>query len=158
MRKRQSTLVTAVIVIGIALVALGSDRASGQGDVHVFMPVGTERSSSIDVVRGPGGFDLGDGVAVRAPLVDPASGENAGSVYFECTVMRKIVSPDQGLWRCSYHLRLADGAIILQGLDPRGVGASTFAVLGGTNAYRSASGDAVFTDSVDGTDIVITLT
>jgi hypothetical protein len=44
------------------------------------------------------------------------------------------------------------------GLDPRGAGASTFAVVGGTKAYRDALGDAVFTDSDAGTDIVITLT
>jgi len=62
------------------------------------------------------------------------------------------------MWRCSYHLKLAGGGIVLQGLDPRGVGASTFAVLGGTKAYAGASGDAVFTDSEIGTDIVITLT
>ena len=34
----------------------------------------------------------------------------------------------------------------------------TLAVLGGTKAYRGASGDALFTDSAEGTDIVITLT
>jgi hypothetical protein len=62
------------------------------------------------------------------------------------------------MWRCSYHLKFADGGIVLQGLDPRGVGASTFAVLGGTKAYAGASGDAIFTDSDAGTDIVITLT
>jgi hypothetical protein len=157
MRKRQSTVLAVAIALGIGVVALGSDRASGQGDVHVFMPVGAGRSSFIDVVRGPG-LDLGDGLAARGRLVDPDSGEKVGSVYFECTVMRTIRSLEQGLWRCSYHLRLADGAIVLQGLDPRGVGASTFAVLGGTNAYRGVSGDAVFTDSVDGTDMVITLT
>ena len=90
-------------------------------------------------------------------MVDPASGESAGTAYLECTVMRKIRSDDQGLRRCSYHLKLADGRIVLQGLDPRGAGASTFAVLGGTKTYRGASGDAVFTDSDLGTDIVITL-
>lgn len=157
MRKRQGTVLAVAMLIGIAVVVLGSDRASGQGDVHVFMPVGAQRTSFIDVVVGPG-LDLGDGLAARGQLVDAKNGEDAGSVYFECTVMRKIRGLEQGLWRCSYHLRLADGGIVLQGLDPRGVGASTFAVLGGTKAYRGASGDAVFTDSVDGTDIVITLT
>ena len=77
-------------------------------------------------------------------------------MYFECTVMRRI-GLEEGLWRCSYLLRLAEGAIVLEGLDPRGMGASTFAVLGGTKAYRGASGDAVLTDSTEGTDIVITL-
>jgi hypothetical protein len=156
MPKRQNTVVAVAIVLGIAVVVLGSDRATGQGDVHAFMPVGAHRTSFIDVVRGPG-LDLGDGLAARGRVLDPGSGETMGSVYFECTVMRTIRSLERGLWRCSYHLRLADGDIVLQGLDPRGMGASTFAVLGGTKAYRGASGDAVFTDSVDGTDMVITL-
>ena len=156
MWKRQSTAVGLAFVLGVAVVALGSDRASGQGDVHVLMPAGEGRASTVDVVGGPG-LSIGDGVASRGPLVDAQSGEPAGSVYFECTVMRRI-GLEEGLWRCSYHLRLADGAIVLQGLDPRGMGSSTFAVLGGTKAYRGAAGDAVFTDSTDGTDIVITLT
>jgi hypothetical protein len=146
---RKGVVLTLAIVLASAVVVLGSDRASGQADIHVLMPV-------VDVVRGSG-FDLGDGLAARGALVDAESGESAGTAYFECTVMRKIRSDDQGLWRCSYHLKLVDGGIVLQGLDPRGVGASTFAVLGGTKTYRGASGDAVFTDSDDGTDIVITL-
>jgi len=156
MWKRQGTTVGLAFVLGVAALALGSNRASGQGDVHVLMPAGEGRASTVDVVGGPG-LSIGDGVASRGPLVDAQNGEPAGSVYFECTVMRRV-GLEEGLWRCSYHLRLADGAIVLQGLDPRGMGSSTFAVLGGTKAYRGAAGDAVFTDSTDGTDIVITLT
>ena len=103
------------------------------------------------------GFELGDELADAPALMDPASGESAGTAYLECTVVRKIRSDDQGLRRCSYHLKLADGGIVLQGLDPRGAGTSSFAVLGGTKVYRGASGDALFTDSDDGTDILITL-
>ena len=136
---RKSTGLVMAIVLAVAIVVVGSDRASGQGDVHVLIPVGTGRTSFID----------GDGLAARGPLVDTQGGGPAGSVYFECTVMRRI-GLEEGLWRCSYHLRLADGAIVLQGLDPRGMGSSTFAVVGGTQAYRGASGDAVFTDSTEG--------
>ena len=140
------------IMLAIGVVALGSDRASGQTEIHVLVPAGGE-----GVVVGGFGFELGDELVARGPIVDPASGESAGTAYLECTVVRKIRSDDQGLRRCSYHLKLADGGIVLQGLDPRGAGASTFAVLGGTKTYRGASGDAVFTDSDLGTDIVITL-
>ena len=140
------------IVLAIGVVALGSDRASGQAEIHVLVPALGE-----GVVVGGSGFELGDELAGHAELVDPASGESAGTAYLECTVMRKIHGDVQGLRRCSYHLKLADGGIVLQGLDPRGAGASTFAVLGGTKTYRGASGDAVFTDSDLGTDIVITL-
>jgi len=155
MWKRQSTALMVAFVLGVTVVVLGADRASGQADVHVLMPAAEGRGSIIDVVGGPG-LSIGDGVASRGPLVDTQSREPAGSVYFECTVMRRI-GLEEGLWRCSYLLRLAEGAIVLEGLDPRGMGASTFAVLGGTKAYRGASGDAVLTDSTEGTDIVITL-
>jgi hypothetical protein len=156
-RMKQGAVWAVTILLAIALVISGADRASGQADLHVVMPAGAGRDSLIDVVGGPG-LDVGDGVVGRGPVMDGGTGEHAGSVYFECTVMRKIRSDDEGLWRCSYHLRLADGALVLHGLDPRGLGAPTFAVLGGTKAYRAASGDAVLTDSVDGTDMVISLT
>jgi len=149
---RQGVVLTLAIGLVIGVVALGSDRASGQAEIHVLIPAGGG-----GVVVGGSGFELGDELAGHAALVDPASGESAGTAYLECTVMRTIRSDNQGLRLCSYHLKLADGGIVLQGLDPRGVGASTFAVLGGTKTYRGASGDAVFTDSDDGTDIVITL-
>jgi hypothetical protein len=156
-RNRQGAMWAVTMLLAIAMVVSGAGRASGQVDLHVLMPVGVRSDSLIDVVGEPG-LDVGDGAVGRGPLVDGGTGENAGSVYFECTVMRKIRSDDEGLWRCSYHLRLADGAIVLQGLDPRGLGTSTFAVLGGTKAYAAASGDAVFTDSDEGTDMVISLT
>ena len=151
-RNRKGVVVTLGIVLAIGVVALGSDRASGQAEIHVLIPVGGD-----GVVVGGSLSELGDELAGHAALVDPASGESAGTAYLECTVMRKIHSDHQGLRLCSYHLKLADGGIVLQGLDPRGTGASTFAVLGGTKTYRGASGDAVFTDSDHGTDIVITL-
>jgi hypothetical protein len=65
---------------------------------------------------------------------------------------------DHGLWDCAYLLKLADGTILLQGLDPHGPGSSPFAVTGGTGAYRDARGDAVFTDSPTTTDMQISLT
>ena len=158
--KRWGALALAVAIgFAVAVVVVsGSDRASGQTVIHVSTATGSGGAfAEIDVDRRPG-FQFGDGVIARGPLVDPATGADAGSFYMECTVMRKIVSTTVGLWRCSHHLRLGEGSLILQGLDPRGVGTATFAVLGGTKAYRGASGDAVFTDSADTTDIVITLT
>jgi hypothetical protein len=149
---RKGVVLTLAIVLAIGVVALGSDRASGQAEIHVLIPVGGGGA-----LVGGSGVEFGDELTARTALVDPASGESAGTAHLECTVMRKIRSDHQGLRRCSYLLKLADGAIVLQGLDPRGAGASTFAVLGGTKTYRGASGDAIFTDSDIGTDIVITL-
>ena len=151
-RNGKGFMLTLAIGLAIGLVALGSDRASGQAEIHVLIPAGGD-----GVVVGGTRVEVGDELVARGAIVDPASGESEGTAYLECTVVRKIRSDDQGLRRCSYHLKLADGGIVLQGLDPRGAGASTFAVLGGTKEYRGASGDAVFTDSDLGTDIVISL-
>ena len=151
-RNGKGVVLTLAIGLAIAVVALGSERASGQAEIHVLIPVGGG-----GVVVGGYGFELGDELVARGAIVDPVSGESAGTAYLECTVVRKIRSDEQGLRLCNYHLKLADGGIVLQGIDPRGAGASTFAVLGGTKTYRGASGDAVFTDSDLGTDIVITL-
>ena len=148
----KGVVLSLAIGLAIAVVALGSDRASGQAEIHLLIPAGGD-----GVVVGGTRVEVGDELVARGAIVDPARGESTGTAYLECTVVRKIRSDDQGLRRCSYHLKLADGGIVLQGLDPRGAGASTFAVLGGTKTYRGASGDAVFTDSDLGTDIVITL-
>jgi hypothetical protein len=71
--------------------------------------------------------------------------------------MRQINVPS-GLNRCTYELVLADGSIVVEGLDPHGPGVYTFSVLGGTGAYARATGDAALTDSDTGTDFVIDLT
>jgi hypothetical protein len=157
---RRGALALAVAIgFAVAVVVVsGPDRATGQTVIHVSVPTGSGGAIAEIEVSGGSGFQLGDGVVARGPLFDPATGADAGSFYMECTAMRKIVATTVGLWRCSYHLRLTDGGLVLQGLDPRGEGTSTFAVLGGTKTYRDASGDAVFTDSVNGTDIVVSLT
>jgi len=72
--------------------------------------------------------------------------------------MRKFSGPTTGLWRCSYVLDLAPGLIVVEGMDPRGPGVYRLAVLGGSGGYAGATGDATFTDGVDGTDMVIHLT
>ena len=105
---------------------------------------------------GHNGLRLGDRAAARGRLVDANESERVGTAYFECLVQKRIVGFSQGLFNCTYVLDLADGDIILKGLDPRGEGASEFAVLGGTGAYGTATGDATFTDTED-TDIVIRL-
>jgi hypothetical protein len=106
---------------------------------------------------GHDGLRLGDRLAGRGRLVDENESEGVGTAYFECLVQKRIVSLSQGLFNCTYILKLRDGNIILKGLDPRGEGTSEFAVLGGTGTYRTATGDATLTDTSAKTDIVIRL-
>ncbi len=151
------------ITIGVVILAmtggvLMTTSASGQTVVHVVS--GPPQRVAVDDVH-RNGLRLGDRIAARAPLLDESQTERIGTAYLQCLVHKRIIDPDRGLWNCNYVLKLTDGEIVLQGLDPRGPGAYEMAVLGGTGAYAGANGDATFTDvsSDDGdyTDIVIRL-
>jgi hypothetical protein len=154
-RRMVVAFVGLVVVVG----ALWLSRpASAQVDVHVFLPANS-RYEFLDF--GTSGLRLGDRLAARAPLLDATQTSQVGSSYAECVVMRHITDvpgePSGGLYRCSYLLRLADGDLVLDGLDPHGLGVYTMAVLGGTGAYAGASGDATLTDTFEGTEFVIQL-
>lgn len=137
------------IVIGLVVAAVGAGVlvtpiASGQTALHFVVPQAGLKVAAVDVHRD--GLRLGDRIAGRGPLVDETQSERLGTAYLQCLVHRRIVDPDRGLWNCNYVLELADGDIVLQGLDPRGPGSYEISVLGGTGAYANATGDATFTD------------
>jgi hypothetical protein len=144
-----------VLALVVAGAVLSSRPAGAQVDVHAFWPVDTIRSRFHDF--GDDGLRLGDRLTSRGPLVDASHASEVGVAYQECVVMRRITDVPSGLYRCTYELVLADGSIVVEGLDPHGSGVYTFAVLGGTGAYARATGDAVLTDSAEGTDFVIDL-
>jgi hypothetical protein len=144
-------LIGAAMVAGLFIVR----PAAGETVIRVVLPGDGLTAKFVDI--GHDGLRLGDRVAARGRLVNANESERVGTAYFECLVQRRIVGLSQGLYNCTYVLKLADGDIILQGLDPRGEGASEFAVLGGTGAYGTATGDATFTDTEASTDIVIRL-
>jgi hypothetical protein len=143
-------LIGAAMVAGLFVVR----PAAGETVIHVIMPGDGVTYKFVDI--GHNGLRLGDRAAARGRLVDANESERVGTAHFECLVQKRIVGFSQGLFNCTYVLDLADGDIILKGLDPRGEGPSEFAVLGGTGAYATATGDATFTDTED-TDMVITL-
>jgi len=141
------------IPLAVLIVALGvfvTPSARGQTVLHLVVDTGG-RLAVVDLHRD--GLRLGDRIAARGPVVDETQTERLGIAYVQCLVHRRIVDPDQGLWNCNYVLELADGEVILQGLDPRGPGVYEMSVLGGTGAYAGASGDATFTDVVTETDM-----
>ncbi|HVF52213.1 MAG TPA: hypothetical protein VNC78_01260 [Actinomycetota bacterium] len=157
---RKLRIVIPSIVLAVAAGVLVTSSASGQTVLHVvFGPQEENKTALVDVNRD--GLRLGDRIAARGPLVDESQTERVGTAYLQCLVHRRIVDPDRGLWNCNYVLELADGDIVLQGLDPRGPGEYEMSVLGGTGAYASATGDATFTDGgTDGdgyTDMMIRL-
>lgn len=153
------SLAVSVVVVAITGGVLATS-ASGQPVVHVVLgPQHDVRVAAFD--EHDNGLRLGDRVAGRGPLLDETQSERVGTGYVNCVVHKRIVDPDKGLWNCNYVLELAEGDIVLQGMDPRGPGEYEMAVLGGTGAYEGARGDATFTDvNTDAnayTDIVIRL-
>jgi hypothetical protein len=131
-----------LVLLAITGGVLMTTSASGQTVVHVVSR--PARVAFFDVHRD--GLRLGDRIASRGPLLDESQTNRVGTAYQQCLVHRRIIDPDRGLWNCNYVLKLADGEIVLQGLDPRGPGVYEMAVLGGTGAYAGANGDATFTD------------
>jgi hypothetical protein len=159
MRSKLS-IVIPLVVLAVTSGVLTTTTASGQSVLHVVFGLEQDvRVAFFDFNRP--GLRLGDRIASRGPLVDESQTDRVGTAYLQCLVHKRIIDPDRGLWNCNYALELADGDIVLQGLDPRGPGEYEMAVLGGTGAYAGASGDATFTDvGTDAsayTDIVIRL-
>lgn len=124
------TIAISLVVLAVAAGVLLTTSASGRTVLHVvFGPQEDIRVASFDVHRD--GLRLGDRIAGRGPLVDETQTDRLGTAYLQCLVHRRIVDPDRGLWNCNYVLELADGDIVLQGLDPRGPGVYEMSVLGG---------------------------
>ena len=100
-----------------------------------------------------GRMTQGDRVVFRGPLFNRAQTEQVGRATGECVVVSDKITETDGLWRCSYLLGLPDGNLTLDGLDPRGPGSSKFAILGGTETYRTAAGDADLVDKPGRTEM-----
>lgn len=156
--RRKVGIAISLAVLMITGVLFLTPSASGQSGLHLVVASG---GKAIFVDIDHDGLRLGDRIAARGRLMDEMQTEHLGTAYLQCLVHRRIVEPNRGLWNCNYVLELADGDIVLQGLDPRGPGVYEMSVLGGSGAYAGASGDATFTD-VDSeagmyTDMVIRL-
>lgn len=153
-----SATVALLVVVAILLIAL---PAGAQGDVHVFISAGSTTGTHKFFDFRRVGLQLGDRLAARGPLLDGSLAEEVGSFSMDCVVVKPIKDgPDgpSGVYRCSYLLQLPEGDLIVEGLDPHGSGVYTFAVLGGTEAFAGATGDATLTDGDAGTEFVINLT
>jgi hypothetical protein len=159
-RIRQHRSLLAIIgLVGItAGIWLSQQPARAQTDVEVRV-LGPGKHAFLNFERP--GLRLGDRLAARATLYDAAGTNQVGRAYLDCVVMNKItddpVEGPGGLYWCTYILRLTEGDLTIEGLDPHGPGVYTFAVVGGTGVYAGAAGEATLTDDSEGTDIVIDL-
>lgn len=145
-----ATVVLSFLVAGV----IGGTTATAQGDIHVVMPSDSWSLRHLDW-DDDGELELGDRIEIRAALFDAVvTDDRVGSAYGTCLVERRITQ-DSGLFRCTYLLKLADGTITVDGIDPHGLGIYELGVTGGTGAYSVANGEATFTDTNTETDILI---
>jgi hypothetical protein len=140
----------------VAAGVIGGAIATAQGDIHVVVQSDSVSERFVDL-DGDGLLEMGDRVEIRAKLFDAAAtDEQVGWTYGTCLVERRINPGVSGLWRCTYLLKLGEGTITVDGLDPAGPGVYELGVTGGTGAYSDANGEATFTDTNTSTDMQIT--
>ena len=155
-RSRTAAISASVVLALLAAGVIGGTSATAQGDIHVVMPVDSLTDRFVDL-DDDGVLELGDRVEIRAQLFDAAAtDERVGWALGTCLVERRITPLVSGLWRCTYLLKLAEGTITVDGLDPAGVGVYRLGVTGGTGTYSVANGAATFTDTNTKTDMQIT--
>ena len=147
---RKLTVTAAVCLLLVALVpnlasGAGSDAAEQGGRViHL-----VELLQDVQLIEGGApGPSLGDRLVFTSNLFDPA-GNRVGRNGADCVVVRMEPSAtpeEQQVVNCSVSVELADGQITFQGLA-QGLD-NSFAVTGGTGAYRKARGEALVRDKV----------
>jgi hypothetical protein len=124
-------------------------------EIALVMPNDRLVSTRLDFLED--GLTQGDREVFRGRLFDLSETRRMGRVKGECVVVSNRMARTSGLWRCSYLLELPEGDVIAEGLDSRGPGASVFAILGGTEAYRTVAGDADFVDTPNRTEMYLHL-
>lgn len=129
------------IVVGVGAVVIAASAFTGQA---VASSPGHQRGGTFTVVEraltdttadtGPAGDSLGDVLAFANPIFDKRNTHKVGTDNGSCIRTAVGVS-----YECSWTTSLRGGSIVVSGpfLD---AGDSTFAVTGGTGAYRGASG------------------
>jgi hypothetical protein len=94
----------------------------------------------------PTGDSAGDLLTFHNELFDETNSEVVGSDQGECVRIEVGVS-----WECRFTSFLEGGSIMVEGpffdTEP-----STFAITGGTGAYKNASGAMKLTSNADGTE------
>jgi hypothetical protein len=156
MRKRiGTTVVVALLAVAFGGVLRTATAGSSLAttEIVVVMTDDTQVRTFLDFFED--GRTQGDRLVSRGPLFNLAETQQVGRAFGECVVVSNRITATAGLWRCSYLLELADGDLIVEGLDPRGPGPYTMAILGGTEDYRTAAGHADFMDTPTRTEMYL---
>jgi hypothetical protein len=136
----------AASIAAIALVVSMVSVASADTDSVVIHVVERAVTDTVVDTDGDGTLSTGDLLTFHNKVFDATNSEQVGRDQGQCV----SIDPANGVWQCNYTVFLEDGHIDVQGpfLDSRG---TTISVIGGTGAYRDASGIQRLSCSADGT-------
>ena len=161
MGTRKRSVLAGALVIGVVatVVTVGVGGAGAESAELVVETRGGGNPLGFLDIGHDGRIDIGDRLSGRVPIVDPATGADAGSSLLDCVAQTRTVDAavGHGAWLCTVVFVLPDGNLHLQGKDPAGAGPYTFAVMGGTGAYRDARGEADALDTFTGTTFTVHL-
>ena len=146
---KRITCVVALMVVASAAVLIaagpvGSQPQQQRGAITMFDPNATDFERFID--RGRQGISPGDTILFSDTQFDPETCDSLGKLVGRLQIV-KNVGRENALFIGDFTVNLADGKITVGGsgkfsefdqADP------VFAVTGGTEAYRDASGDVSF--------------
>lgn len=141
------TLMT-VTVIAFALPA-GSQQPAARSTITLFDPNKTDWDKLVD--QGRKGFSAGDHVLFIENQLDPETCDRRGKIIGHLVISR-IIGEENAWFVGDFTLRLPDGKITAYGaarfaefeVTDKGI----FAVTGGTDTYRDASGEVMIQEDV----------
>ena len=134
--------------VGLASTSHSSGNAR-HGEKVIHLSTATAQEGYLDAAPA-GEINVGDSLVFSEDLYKGA--KKVGDAGGRCTTVR--VDGDAAVAECYETFRLPDGQIVAEGLvtfDPNGGGpVVTWAITGGTGAYRLARGEVSSVESADG--------
>ena len=137
--------------MAVAKTSKGPTRPSHGHRLHIVLPA--EGAHIVFYDFDHNGLGFGDRLDSVGPILDGNQVHRLGTSYADCFIADRILV-DGSIYDCTYVLKLGDGTITTQGLDPHGPSDVLFAINGGTGAYAESSGQAEYIDT-DVTDIYL---
>lgn len=133
----------AAVLVGTLVAPATSQLPPERVTLTFFDPNSVEFRKVID--EKPNGFSSGDWELAREKQLNPETCETAGQVVTQFVLVKKLGN-ENAYFRLNGDLLLDDGTISFQGAgkfsDFGSEGGFKFSVIGGTGAYKDATGEA----------------
>jgi hypothetical protein len=151
--KRMAGLIAVIVATSAVMLitgagSVGSQPPAERRTISLFDPDGTDFERLIE--RRPRGVSSGDLILFVDKQLDPETCERVGRNVGRLHVIRRT-GPNDALQLTDVTVMLADGKIVASGgalFSEFGGTEPVFAVTGGTEAYRDASGEVSFQEGV----------